>query len=65
MSTSVYTTAELEEIDERCLQIAGELGFDVPPIVYHLLRSSEIYDIAARGLPGRYSSSRFGAIYNQ
>ena len=47
MSTSVYTTAELEEIDERCLQIAGELGFDVPPIVYHLLRSSEIYDIAA------------------
>src|SRR5215210_2494510 len=65
MSGSMYTVDALEEIDGRCLQIAEDLGFDVPPIVYHLLRSSEIYDIAARGLPGRYSSSRFGAIYNQ
>jgi stage V sporulation protein R len=65
MSTSVYTADDLQAIDEQCLALAAELGFDVPPIVYHLMRSTEIYDIAARGLPGRYSSSRFGAIYSQ
>lgn len=64
-ASPAYTTADLQEIDDRCQEIARELGFDVPPIVYHLLRSTEIYDIAARGLPGRYSSSRFGAIYSQ
>jgi stage V sporulation protein R len=65
MSASVYTSNDLQEVDERCLQIAAELGFDAPPVVYHLMRSSEIYDIAARGLPGRYSSSRFGAVFSQ
>jgi stage V sporulation protein R len=60
-----YTAADLQEVDDRCQQIARELGFDVPPIVYQLLRSTEIYDIAARGLPGRYSSSRFGAVYRE
>jgi len=60
-----YTAADLQAVDERCLAIAGEMGFDAPPVVYHLMRSSEIYDIAARGLPGRYSSSRFGATYSQ
>jgi stage V sporulation protein R len=65
VSASVYTASDLQAIDERCLEEAAELGFDVPPVVYHLMRSSEIYDIAARGLPGRYSSSRFGAIYSQ
>jgi stage V sporulation protein R len=65
MSATLYTTTELQEIDDRCQEIAAELRFDAPPVVYHLMRSSEIYDIAARGLPGRYSSSRFGAIYSQ
>lgn len=60
-----YTAADLQEIDDRCQVIAAELGFAMPPITYHLLRATEIYDIASRGLPGRYSSSRFGAIYSQ
>lgn len=61
----VYGVGELQEVDGRCQEIAGELGFELPEIVYHLMRSSEIYDIAARGLPGRYSSSRFGASFRQ
>jgi spore cortex formation protein SpoVR/YcgB (stage V sporulation) len=65
VSATLYTTTDLQEVDERCQGVAAELGFDVPPVVYHLMRSSEIYDIAARGLPGRYSSSRFGAIFSQ
>ena len=65
MSATLYGTAELQDIDDRCQEVAGELGFDAPPVVYHLMRSTEVYDIAARGLPGRYSSSRFGAIYSQ
>lgn len=60
-----YGVGDLQEIDERCQAIAGELGFELPEIVYHLMRSTEIYDIAARGLPGRYSSSRFGASYRK
>jgi stage V sporulation protein R len=60
-----YTAADLQEVDDSCQAIAAEIGFDVPPIMYHLMRSTEIYDIAARGLPGRYSSSRFGAVYSQ
>jgi len=60
-----YTTDDLQAVDDRCQAIAAELGFDVPPVVYHLMRSGEIYDIAARGLPGRYSSSRFGAVFSQ
>jgi stage V sporulation protein R len=65
VSATLYTTTDLQEVDERCGEVATELGFDAPPVVYHLMRSSEIYDIAARGLPGRYSSSRFGAIFSQ
>jgi stage V sporulation protein R len=64
-TAAAYTTADLQEVDDRCAAIAADLGFDAPPVVYHLMRSSEIYDIAARGLPGRYSSSRFGATYSQ
>jgi stage V sporulation protein R len=64
-SAPAYTVADLQELDDRCEAIAAQLGFEVPPIVYHLMRSTEIYDIAARGLPGRYSSSRFGAAYSQ
>jgi stage V sporulation protein R len=65
VSATLYTTTDLQEVDERCGEVAAELGFNAPPVVYHLMRSSEIYDIAARGLPGRYSSSRFGAIFSQ
>jgi stage V sporulation protein R len=65
VSGAPYTTADLQEVDDRCGELAAELGFDAPPVVYHLMRSTEIYDIAARGLPGRYSSSRFGATYSQ
>jgi stage V sporulation protein R len=65
MSATLYGAADLQEVDDRCQEIAAELGFDAPPVVYHLMRSTEVYDIAARGLPGRYSSSRFGAVYSQ
>jgi stage V sporulation protein R len=64
-SPPAYTTGDLQRIDDDCQAIAAELGFAMPPITYHLLRATEIYDIASRGLPGRYSSSRFGAIYSQ
>ncbi|MEV4419927.1 SpoVR family protein [Patulibacter sp. NPDC049589] len=59
------TAADLDRIDARCQEIAGELGFAVPPIVFHVMGSAEVYDIAARGLPGRYSSSRFGASFRR
>jgi stage V sporulation protein R len=62
---STYSVGDLQDVDERCQAVALGRGFEVEPIVYHLMRSSEIYDIAARGLPGRYSSSRFGAVYSQ
>jgi stage V sporulation protein R len=60
-----YTVGDLQGIDERCREIAvGELGFDVPEVVYHLVRPEEVYFAAANGLPARYSSARWGAQFD-
>jgi stage V sporulation protein R len=62
---SGYTIEELQEIDARCRDIAAqELGFDVPDVVYHLVRPEEVYFAAANGLPARYSSARWGAQFD-
>lgn len=62
---SAYTISDLQEVDERCREIAiEELGFDVPEVIYHLVRPEEVYFAAANGLPARYSSSRWGAQYD-
>ena len=59
---SGYTLDDLQAIDERCREIAaGELGFDVPEVIYHLVQPEEVYFAAANGLPARYSSARWGA----
>jgi stage V sporulation protein R len=59
------TLAELGEVDERCREIAiDELGFDVPEVIYHLVRPEEVYFAAANGLPARYSSARWGAQFD-
>jgi len=63
---SGYSVADLQAIDERCRAIAaGELGFDVPDVVYHLARPEEVYFAAANGLPARYSSARWGAQFDE
>jgi hypothetical protein len=60
-----YTIEDLQEIDERCRTIAADdLGFDVPDVVYHLVRPEEVYFAAANGLPARYSSARWGAQFD-
>jgi stage V sporulation protein R len=62
---SVYTLDDLRSVDEHCREIAaGELGFDVPDVVYHLVRPEEVYFAAANGLPARYSSARWGAQFD-
>ncbi|HEX4110647.1 MAG TPA: SpoVR family protein [Solirubrobacteraceae bacterium] len=62
---SGYTRADLQAVDERCREIATvELGFDVPEVIYHLVRPEQIYFAAANGLPARYSSSRWGAQFD-
>jgi stage V sporulation protein R len=63
---SEYTLNDLRSIDERCREIAGsELGFEVPDVVYHLVRPEEVYFAAANGLPARYSSARWGAQFDE
>ncbi len=62
---SGYTLADLQDVDERCRQIADEeLGFDVPEVIYHLVAPEEVYFAAANGLPARYSSARWGAQFD-
>lgn len=60
-----YSLSDLQDLDERCRWIAGELGLDVPEVVFHYAPAERVYDIAARGLPGRYSHWRFGHGYEQ
>jgi stage V sporulation protein R len=61
---TAYTLADLREVDERCRQIAAaELGFEGEEVVYHLVRPEEVYFAAANGLPARYSSARWGALF--
>jgi stage V sporulation protein R len=63
---SEYTLNDLRSIDEQCREIAvGELGFQVPDVVYHLVRPEEVYFAAANGLPARYSSARWGAQFDE
>jgi stage V sporulation protein R len=60
-----YSVTDLQDVDERCREIAvDELGFDVPEVVYHLVRPEEVYFAAANGLPARYSSARWGAQFD-
>ena len=60
-----YTIEDLQEIDQRCRTIAADdLGFDVPDVIYHLVRPEEVYFAAANGLPARYSSARWGAQFD-
>ena len=62
---SGYTLDDLRAIDERCREIAAEeLAFDVPEVIYHLVRPEEVYFAAANGLPARYSSARWGAQFD-
>ncbi|MBV9047702.1 MAG: SpoVR family protein [Solirubrobacterales bacterium] len=62
---SSYTISDLQAVDERCREIAiDELGFDLPEVIYHLVRPEEVYFAAANGLPARYSSARWGAQYD-
>jgi stage V sporulation protein R len=62
---SGYTLDDLQAMDERCREIAlDELGFDVPEVIYHLVRPEEVYFAAANGLPARYSSSDWGAKFD-
>jgi stage V sporulation protein R len=63
---SEYTLNDLRSIDEQCRELAvDELGFDVPDVVYHLVRPEEVYFAAANGLPARYSSARWGAQFDE
>ncbi|HYZ28274.1 MAG TPA: SpoVR family protein [Thermoleophilaceae bacterium] len=60
-----YGIAELQEVDDRCREVAvDQLGFDVPEVIYHLVRPEEVYFAAANGLPARYSSARWGAQFD-
>jgi stage V sporulation protein R len=62
---SGYSVADLQEVDDRCRAIAiDELGFDLPQVIYHLVRPEEVYFAAANGLPARYSSARWGAQFD-
>ena len=39
---SGYTLADLQDLDERCREIADdELGFEVPEVIYHLVAPEE------------------------
>jgi stage V sporulation protein R len=60
-----YTVSDLQDVDERCREIAvAELGLNVPDVIYHLVRPEEVYFAAANGLPARYSSARWGAQFD-
>lgn len=62
---TAYTLTDLQEIDDRCREIAAaELGFDAAEVIYHLVRPEEVYFAAANGLPARYSSARWGAQFD-
>ncbi len=65
MKPFTYSLSDLGDIDEECQARARELGLVVPEIVYHYASAERIYDVAARGLPGRYPHWRFGRSYEQ
>lgn len=65
MSNESYTLATLQELEEQCQVKASKMGLDVPETLFHLVQAEEMYDIAARGLPGRFSHWRFGRRYQE
>jgi stage V sporulation protein R len=65
MSPPSYTLDDLQRLDELCFAEAQTLGLAPPETLFHLVQSEEMYDIAARGLPGRYSHYQFGRAYEQ
>lgn len=60
-----YDERDLMELDDRCYELACGLGLEPPATQFHLVRAEEMYDIASRGLPGRYSHYQFGKLYEQ
>lgn len=60
-----YTAEDLNELDELCLEIAKDLDLVIPDVFFELVQPEDMYDIAARGLPGRYSHYQFGKLYEQ
>jgi stage V sporulation protein R len=60
-----YTTADLRDVEERCVAHARELGLDPPEILYHLVPAETVYSVACRQIPGRYSHSDFGVQYER
>jgi stage V sporulation protein R len=60
-----YDLAELQRLDDECRLAAASIGLDVPEVVFHLAPAERIYDIAARGVPGRYPHWRFGQDYER
>ena len=64
-STKAYGLEDLQRLDDECRTLAAALGLEVPEGVFHFAPAERIYDIAARGLPGRYSHWRFGRDYEQ
>ena len=64
-AVAIYDLAELQQLDDECRAAAAGLGLDVPEVVFHLAPAERIYDIAARGLPGRYPHWRFGQDYER
>lgn len=65
MSSSIYTLEDLQILDDLALTEAKTMGLEPPETLFHLAQAEEIYDIAARGLPGRYSHWRFGRSYEE
>lgn len=62
---SGYTLEDLRTAEEQCREIAIEqLGFELPEVIFHLVRPEEVYFAAANGLPARYSSARWGAQFD-
>lgn len=64
-ATPRYDLAELQRLDDECRAAAAAIGLHVPEVVFHLAPAERIYDIAARGLPGRYPHWRFGQDYER
>src|SRR5438270_10718520 len=61
----LYTLEDLQRFEDIAYKKAQKLGLPVPEVLFHLAQSEEIYDIAARGLPGRFSHYQFGREYEK
>lgn len=61
----IYDETDLQRLDDRCIELASEFGLEPPKTLFSLVPAEDMYDIAARGLPGRYSHYQFGKRYEQ